>query len=398
MATAEISHNSTNQLEKAEKSKASRVFFPNLDGLRFIAFFLVFLQHGFGRLPNFLMLRNFPDIITIPVRKIFSLGGLGVSFFFVLSGFLITFLILTEIKQNGRLDVLSFYVRRTLRIWPLYYSVLLVAFFLYPAAKGMFGYDPYIESGHPIWYFTFLSNFDIMQHPDNNHGAMSTNITWSVAIEEQFYLAWPLLFFFIRPKQYRYIFPSVILLSFIFRVLNHGNGMVLYYHSLSVIGDMALGGMLAYVWLQSPKFRTFVSKMSTTFILSVYLFGLMLIFYGERIFQIFQVPGMDRLMYTLFFGFIIAEQNFATNSLLKMSRLSAITYWGKYTYGLYLLHPLAIQLTIVIWRLTAPSSDGLIKTIVMGGFALIVSLVCSFASYYWFENKFLKLKNRFTRI
>src|SRR6516225_9567914 len=96
-------------------SKIPKVFFPNLDGLRFIAFFMVFLQHGFAQpIDKLGAALGLPTTLT---RWPHDTGGLGVSFFFVLSGFLITYLILTEVKSTGRLDVIAFYIRRTLRIW-----------------------------------------------------------------------------------------------------------------------------------------------------------------------------------------------------------------------------------------------------------------------------------------
>src|SRR6476660_5257777 len=107
--------------------KEAKVFFPNLDGLRFFAFFLVYLQHAFGDLlaeigqPGFWLGRLQTNVS--------GAGGIGVSFFFVLSGFLITYLILREIQLYGFLDVRAFYIRRSLRIWPLYYAVIIFGFF-----------------------------------------------------------------------------------------------------------------------------------------------------------------------------------------------------------------------------------------------------------------------------
>src|SRR5262249_15856566 len=130
----------------------------------------------------------------LPIKRLlFASGWMGVSFFFVLSGFLITYLILREIEVNGKLDILAFYVRRVLRIWPLYYLVIAFGFLCYPLLKSVFGFSSYIETGNSLYYMFFLSNFDVINLGHwlgNGRGAMSTNITWSVAIEEQFYLLW----------------------------------------------------------------------------------------------------------------------------------------------------------------------------------------------------------------
>src|SRR5688500_3290557 len=110
-----------------------KIFFPNLDSLRSIAFLLVFFQHGFY---NFF--KNFEGESYLTDRLIaflFLNGGSGVRIFFVLSGFLITYLILKEVRDNGKLNLGYFYLRRTLRIWPLYYAVVIFSFLVYPFLK-----------------------------------------------------------------------------------------------------------------------------------------------------------------------------------------------------------------------------------------------------------------------
>ena len=109
-----------------------KVFFENLDFLRFVAFFLVFAQHS--------MLRDTLLGVTTnkylqAIIKLLGNGGIGVSFFFVLSGYLITYLLLNEQAAKGQFSLKDFYMRRTLRIWPLYFSVVLFGFFVYPYLK-----------------------------------------------------------------------------------------------------------------------------------------------------------------------------------------------------------------------------------------------------------------------
>ncbi len=87
------------------------------------------------------------------------MSGIGVSVFFVLSGFLITYIILTEIETTGSFSLKDFYIRRTLRIWPLYFAVVIFSFLLYPYLKSLIGMSTNLCS-RPAFYFTFLSNFD----------------------------------------------------------------------------------------------------------------------------------------------------------------------------------------------------------------------------------------------
>src|SRR5256885_16484920 len=114
----------------AEGGRAA--YFPNLDGWRFVAFFMVFVSHGPGLLIQRVRWPSYLALLEIPIVKMLDGGAVGVAFFFVLSGFLITYLILHEVEQNGRLDLLRFYARRTLRIWPLYYAVVVIGLFVFP--------------------------------------------------------------------------------------------------------------------------------------------------------------------------------------------------------------------------------------------------------------------------
>ena len=105
-----------------------KVYFPNLDALRFFAFMFVYLRHGFGDVVKPIELGHF--ILNLLKNGLNDSGDIGVSFFFVLSGFLITYLILKEIEVTGKIDVRAFYIRRCLRIWPLYFVVVGVGFAL----------------------------------------------------------------------------------------------------------------------------------------------------------------------------------------------------------------------------------------------------------------------------
>jgi peptidoglycan/LPS O-acetylase OafA/YrhL len=187
----------------------ARVFFPNLDSLRFLAFLLVFLQHGFYN--AFKPFEGYSYLSDRVISFFFTGGSTGVQVFFVLSGFLITYLLLNEQKKAGQIDLGKFYLRRTLRIWPLYYATVIFAFIIYPYLKSFIGMDSGLCS-RPWYYFTFLANFDsihISQHCPGE-SAMTQGIVWSVAIEEQFYIFWPLLFRLLPAFKQWLIFPLVI--------------------------------------------------------------------------------------------------------------------------------------------------------------------------------------------
>jgi len=374
--------------------ESSKVFFPNLDGLRFIAFFLVYLQHGFGMLAG--QVSN-NSLVSAFAHRILACGWAGVSFFFVLSGFLITYLILTEIKVRGKVDVLAFYVRRVLRIWPLYYMVIAFGFLVYPLAKTVFGFSSYIEAGNPIYYIFFLGNFDVI-NLGFNRGAMSTNITWSVAIEEQFYITWPLLFYLMKPRLYPLLFLVIIAISCLFRYLHLSDSMALYFHTLSVISDMAVGGLSAYLALNSRGFRDWFVRCPRWLLLVIYSVGIILMLFRRDVF-VGSIPGaLERVVISLFFAFVVLDQNYSTKSFFKMHKAQLLSTLGKYTYGLYLLHPIALLVLDAFLKLVGWRRESLAVGIPFGIAGLALSIAISIASYHLVEVKFLRLKRRFTYV
>jgi peptidoglycan/LPS O-acetylase OafA/YrhL len=372
--------------------RSGRVHFPNLDGLRTLAWAAVFLQHGFGLLAPKLRTpwtASFTD-------RLLSAGGIGVSFFFVLSGFLITYLMLDEEEITGRLHVAAFYVRRVLRIWPLYYATIAFAFLAYPLMKRALGYDPYVEAGSVWWYIFFLSNYDVI-HLGLAHGAMSTNITWSVAIEEQFYLCWPVLFVLFRPRCLPVALLTIIAGSWIFRYSHAANPMVVYFHTASVISDMAVGGLLAWLVFRSPSFRRRLEDIPQTVIAVVYFVGTLLLVYAYDYHSGPAQTASSRLIFSLLFAFVIGEQCYARHSVVKMQRFDRVTRLGKYTYGLYLLHPIALTLVSSALRVAHITEKSTLGSILTGSAGLVLTLALAWASYRYFEQRFLRLKDLFIR-
>jgi peptidoglycan/LPS O-acetylase OafA/YrhL len=103
-----------------------------------------------------------------------------------------------------------------------------------------------------------------------------------------------------------------------------------------------------------------------------------------------------RFLTTLFFGFVILEQNFSYNSFYKFSHFQMLTKWGKYTYGLYLLHPITITFTLFALSIYGYNSTKFITCLIQAVISLISALIISYLSYNYFENYFLKLKGKFT--
>lgn len=375
-------------------STAHKIYFANLDFLRVVAFSMVFTMHTnlaetLGLLSSNTLYHRFLRLATD--------GVLGVSFFFVLSGFLITYLLLVEVEKTGRIALAAFYMRRTLRIWPLYLVVVLFGSFLYPGFKSLAGI-PHDFSNHVIYYFTFLSNFDyiyLIHHGLATKATLMLVVTWSVAIEEQFYLLWPLLFLLVPTRHYQGIFYGVILSSLLFRYLHRTDGPVLTYHTLSVASDLAIGGLCAWHSRNNPAFIRTIQQLPLALVVVIYVLGFLMLLFHDMLYPTVVASVLDRLVCSMLFAFILLEQNFSHGSIVKLSQFQRISSFGKYTYGLYLLHPIAIQVaTLLVMRVPCPSqgiAGGLFRTTV----ALAVVLPMAYASYNYFELPFLKLKHRF---
>lgn len=371
-----------------------KIYFENLDGLRFVAFLMVFFQHG---LFNSFKILNINGTVYEKFIYVLCNGGIGVSIFFVLSGFLITYLILVESDSNKKLNVFYFYMRRTLRIWPLYFAVVIFVFLLYPYFKSLYGMGDN-SCNRPAYYFFFLSNFDVINIQNHYAGldSLSANVTWSVAVEEQFYIIWPLLFYFTPRKFYKYIFFLTIVASLVFRYLHSNDSVVIYFHSLSVCADLAIGGLGAYYILYSENLEYFFEHLNKITIVFVYILAVTWLYIITNVNNIYYFSVYSRLISTLFFIFIILEQNYSINSIYKFSKNNFFTFWGKYTYGLYLLHPIALTLIDISLRMLHLSyKTYFLSSFSIGVLGLLFTMLLSYFSYHIFEIKFLKQKEKF---
>jgi peptidoglycan/LPS O-acetylase OafA/YrhL len=380
--------------------KKEKVFFPNLDGLRFFSFFAVFLYHTY--LTFFNNVSNTHPGAFKAVSFLFENGNMGVNFFFVLSGFLITFLLIKEKEFKGTIHVPNFYIRRILRIWPLFYLCVFIGFVVFPILKQAAGGTPN-EIAKPIYYLTFANNFDFMHSWPVKPDATILSVLWSVAVEEQFYLTWPLILSIIPHRYYKYVFPSIMTLSLVFRSFHTGldehDFGIRYFHTFSLIGDMAFGGLLAYYCSRDTAFRRFIVKMNRLQVSMIYLGALVVTLFRYELFNVHPFTVViERLVIAFFYGMIIVEQCYTERSFFKMGNFKIISKLGIYTYGLYCLHLLGfVAADIVITK------AGLNKTstgVAIAGsvLAFVLAIVISLASYHLYEKWFLRLKDKFAFI
>lgn len=374
-------------------TEKKKIYFENLDGLRFFCFLAVFFFHSF--------ITEIPAIADsdgyhIVKNEVFANGFLGVNFFFVLSGFLITYLLIEEKNLKGKIDIPKFWLRRILRIWPLYYLCVMIGFFVFPAIKSIAGGLP--EESANIWYYlAFISNFDYIKNglPD----APGLGVLWSVAIEEQFYLVWPVILSLFPVRNFWIPFVTIILGSFVFRAYNIDEDKLHEMHTLSCIGDMAIGASGAWLYHQRKKFSSFIENLSTPAIVLIYVLLISIfLFRDDVLLQNNVVKVFERAFIACVMLLVILEQCFSNNSFYKMSSFKSVTRLGIYTYGLYCVHFLVISLTMGVTKKLGLNTSLWQVLILEPAIALTITIIIAKLSYKYFESPFLKFKDRFSFI
>lgn len=357
-------------------------YFEHLDGLRALAAFAVIFFHLSLHLayPNTSVLQIFRTLSSLRGQG----GGIGVSFFFVLSGFLITYLMFSESVKNGRLQVRDFYLRRFLRIWPAYYLTLLVGFIIYP----LFANNPSAESANWVWYGLFLTNFDHLQHGFPSTPMLA--VQWSVAVEEQFYLFWGLFFSVAWAwKGFLWMLMGLLGASVVFYALQT-NPDAQYFHSLSCLRYLVFGALLAYACFYQPeRVKQMLKKVGYWGNLSLYLLYAAFVWFGKT------MQGgeyLGQFVPMLFFGYVIVEQNYSEVSFYKIGRFKLLTWLGKISYGLYLYHMIAIFAVLQIF----PKNPDWV--LLQWGLIVLLTVAMSHFSFHYLEAYFLRLKHRFSHL
>lgn len=322
---------------------------------------------------------------------------MGVRIFFCLSGFLITYLILKEINKNGKLNLKNFYIRRVLRIWPVYYIVVIFVFIIYASIKSLIGNSsPIWES--PLLSALFLSNYDlirILSTPGQYANGM-LSLTWSVSVEEQFYLVWPLLFFAFSKSWYKYIIVFVILTSIFFTAYHHENLLLIYHHTVSNFIFLGTGGLLAYAMINKASFLRKLN-FSKTVCRSLVFAGLLLLIYLKDI--LYPVPYgiVFYWIYTAaFLFFLLYTQVHAIVKPFDLSKANWLVLMGKYTYGLYMYHRIGMFIWETVLLKMLRLNEGLVVQAVFIVLSFITAFVLSYFSYQFIEKRLLLLKDRFS--
>lgn len=360
---------------------------PALDGLRGLAILLVMFHH-------FTVIEAPHSFWGNWLIKTIHLGGTGVDLFFVLSGFLITGILLDS-KENLNYFK-NFYIRRILRIFPLYYLFITLSLFIMPEVLQHFPKtassmsDYFTARNHWPWYYFYLSNFWVAIK--GFFGSGGIDITWSLAIEEHFYLVWPFFIYFIRREMVSFycliIIAGTLTLKAVLQMIGLTDLQV-YVLTFTRLDGLALGGFIA-AFIRMPPTSSIAKQIlgSQKFLLLSFL---ILLCSASSL----QFPSF---LITLFYGYLLTFCLYAKDSFLvkKILRHPLLVFWGNYSYSLYLMHiPIAAAL-----RQLLPASEAMPGGIYAWQFlfyAIALMAVIPPALFSWFviEKPALSLKRYF---
>ncbi len=301
---------------------SKETYFTQLDGLRFLAVALVLLDHWLAE------------------RNPLPLGHLGVTMFFVLSGFLITrILIQSKLKDDklGRshwFSVKQFIIRRSIRIFPIYFLSIFVLYWLdVPPVRDTI-----------LWCISYSTNLYIAV---NQHWMGTIDHLWSLAVEEQYYLVFPYLILFLPARNYLNLLCSMIALSIGFRLFfyfQHSPWLVQYVLMPTALDCFGLGGLMAYYYTfkKDEVFSTFANTKWLILSFVCYAVCVALIIYQQN--QSHQIDNFGKLVIERFLGasfcfFLIAKAVVGYGGAIKCFFENAISqYLGRISYGIYLYH------------------------------------------------------------
>lgn len=350
-------------------------FFGSLDGLRAISIIAVVWLHSWWG-------TNYYD--RLAATPILRHGFFGVQVFFVVSGFLITTLLLREMDRYGTISLRDFYLRRALRIWPLYYAVL--AFYVVNALVFERGS---IRAHSFLHYLPAFATFTYTWFVSDHWPGGMFNLAWTLATEEQFYLFWPLAL-----RVLRSVWSSVLIVAIIVLKIATDHSLTSWILPpgalptrivLSIAIPICLGVLLAQALHSQRRFNILYTALGWKWSAPVLLVALLLCLAPA------QPPSLLAfLVTTALVGACVVRED---NGLAAVLQLRPLALIGTLSYGIYLLNSLSVH--AVRFPLTRLGLDYPPLIFVC---ALALATALAFLSYRYYESPFLALKARFSRL
>ena len=371
--------------------------FANLTPLRFVAAYLVVIFHVEETRKMF----HLPNLTRF---SLFTHGPLAVTFFFVLSGFLITYLLLREHERTERISVSRFYARRILRIWPLYFLMVFIGLVLIPAGVklGRVPYDAPFEPRDVAAYFALFLPFVV----NLRYGNHFLTPLWSVGVEEIYYLGWAPVVKFVYRRLLPVMVGAVVMKTLLSVWAHYFSGSALAPEVLRMLQfeAMAIGGLAAhFVFHRRQPIHTYwlfsqPAQVALLLLLFTRLFAHQSLAASWPLYAaVFDHAVVTPLLMMVIFAWLIVNAAVNERSILRLdSRL--LNYLGDISYGVYMYHALVISLVFVPfldeYRAAPAWPATLLLHVLVGGLTLCLAAL----SKKYFEDQFLRFKARFQAI
>jgi len=363
------------------------IFFPGLNGLRALAALSVVVFHLTRDFAEFNLNPYIMGTLADGSPRGFAMAGFGVTIFFALSGFLITYLLLAE-KQKQEINIRNFYYRRILRIWPLYYL------YLAAALAVIFYFAMGFNGSVLLMYIFFAANFPFILE-NIPHIAESTlpflRHYWSLGVEEQYYLFWPWAVKKIKNRLTLFVITFIslfIILKFVFHFMFPQTIAAACFNVIRfdcmLIGSL---GAILYFNKHALFLKVFTSIITQAFAWLIILLLLLNVFHIASIIDHEIVSGVTVIL--------ILGQITVKNRLVNLDN-KLCDFLGKISYGMYVIHPLIIFFAGKLLKEMA--IPDLPKYVLVYVVVTCVTILLSWLSYEYFEKRFLKIKMKFTTI
>jgi peptidoglycan/LPS O-acetylase OafA/YrhL len=370
----------------AIRSASERFYHPELDALRFFAFLLIFFHHGLPHEAQFWTKLGVAPALASGIAVLGATGAYGVSLFFMLSSYLVTELLIRERSARGGIDMKAFYIRRVLRMWPLYFFFLALAWAMQWFVPGQhIGWRALLAflflGGN--WWIVFVGFPNSVIFP-----------LWAVSVEEQFYIVWPSAMRRLSERGMMAAAGVLLTIASLTRWYlgaHHTWESKVWCNTLVHFDAIALGILMA-VLLRGKAPR--LGRLRRT---ALFVGGFACLVLAGSYFRIKADPlTTARIM----IGYPVAAVG-ALAILLATLRAGAkldrnpFVYLGRISYGLYTFHILGMVISDYVVK---GAYDTAGRYLLRDGVALAVTIVMAAISYRWLEMPFLSLKQRFTHV
>ncbi len=373
--------------------------FKGLNTLRFIAAFLVVLHHAESLRKDHGLKHHLKDF------GLFQNGAHAVSFFFVLSGFLITYLLLKERETKNDISIKQFYIKRVFRIWPLYFLMVVIGAIIQPYFIDWFNIDykmPY-TFGETWYYFIFF----VPGMVNYFFGSNLLEPLWSIGVEEVFYLIWAPLFKWLKKHVLKLLLGVITFKLILIAINTHWSlpGILSYLIRIHQFEAMAIGGLGAYLVFNHGK------QINESWIYSipaqVFLYSLIVVFivFGANIhadiwYFFFDYPLVSAIVPNALFLYLIIGVSVVNKNLFTLeSRM--FSYLGEISYGIYMFHLLILSQIIELLKGFVAGSGMFLETLFYYGVSISLIIgVCALSKRTleaYFEKKKQKVLQRMNK-